>query len=59
MQTVATTWVNAQVTLELEKRVRLLAAQRRTSKSEILRQALAKFVETEEKREVKRDANEG
>lgn len=59
MITTATTWVNAQVTLELEKRVRLLAAQRRTSKSEILRQALAKFVETEEKREVKRDANEG
>jgi predicted transcriptional regulator len=48
-------WINAQVDPTLEKKVRILAAHKGVSKSEVLRQALTRYVEAEEKG-VKRDA---
>lgn len=45
-------WINAQVGKDLEKKVRIFAAERGVSKSEILRQALIKYLETEKKKEI-------
>lgn len=49
MITTATIWVNTTIDKALEKRVRILAAHKGVSKSELLRQALAKYLESEEK----------
>lgn len=44
-------WINFQVDSELDRKARIVAAQKRVSKSELLRLALAEYLERQVKKE--------
>lgn len=44
-------WINFQVDSELDRKARIVAAQKRVSKSELLRLALAEYIEKQAKKE--------
>lgn len=43
-------WINFQVDTELDRKARIIAAQKRVSKSELLRLALAEYLERQSKK---------